>query len=79
MINHRACDNAFESLDGGLAPDAVLVWSHDHGSTGLLICISQALLVFDRQGTLLIEHPCPTAGTKYVGSGKSRGCPPRTL
>jgi putative transposase len=39
----------------------------------------QTLLVFDQHGTLLIEHPWPPAGTKYVRSGQPRGRHPRTL
>lgn len=31
------------------------------------------LLVFDYQGTLLIQQPWPAPGTKYVGSGRPRG------
>jgi transposase InsO family protein len=31
------------------------------------------LLIFDSQGTLLIEYPWPEPGTKYVGSGRPRG------
>ena len=32
-----------------------------------------SLQVFDESGTLLIEHPWPTPGTKYVGSGRPKG------
>lgn len=32
-----------------------------------------ALMVFDHQGTLIIEHPWPEPGTRYVGSGRPRG------
>ena len=32
-----------------------------------------SLQVFDESGTLLIEHPWPEPGTKYVGSGRPRG------
>jgi putative transposase len=35
------------------------------------------LQVFDDQGNLLIEHPWPAPGTKYVGSGRKRGPGPR--
>jgi hypothetical protein len=31
------------------------------------------ILIFDSQGTLLIEYPWPEPGTKYVGSGRPRG------
>jgi hypothetical protein len=44
--------------------------------TGNLVYLVEdeaALLVFDDQGTLIIEHPWPAPGTKYVGSGKKRG------
>jgi len=49
------------------------------GTIAYLVEEDAALLVFDSHGTLLIEHPWPAPGTKYVGSGKSRGRPPRTL
>ena len=42
-----------------------------------LVEAETALLVFDDQGTLIIEHPWPAPGTKYVGSGKKRGRGPR--
>jgi putative transposase len=32
-----------------------------------------SLQVFDESGTLLIEHPWPEPGTKYVGSGRPKG------
>lgn len=38
-----------------------------------------ALMVFDRQGALIIEDPWPAPGTKYVGSGTKRGPRPRNL
>jgi putative transposase len=44
--------------------------------TGMIVFLveaDEALLVFDDQGTVLIEHPWPAPGTKYVGSGKKRG------
>ena len=49
------------------------------GTIAYLVEEDAALLVFDHQGTLLIEHSWPAPGTKYVGSGKSRGRPPRAL
>jgi transposase InsO family protein len=48
--------------------------------TGNLVYLVEAdtsLMVFDDQGTLIIEHPWPAPGTKYVGSGKKRGRGPR--
>jgi putative transposase len=44
-----------------------------HVSRTLAYLVEQdaALLVFDSHGTLLIEHPWPAPGTKYVGSGKA--------
>jgi transposase InsO family protein len=42
-----------------------------------LIETDTTLQVFDDTGTLLIEHPWPAPGTKYVGSGKKRGPGPR--
>jgi putative transposase len=48
--------------------------------TGNLVYLVEAdasLLVFDDQGTLIIEHAWPALGTKYVGSGKKRGRGPR--
>jgi len=44
-----------------------------------MICEPETLQNFDDRGTLLIEHPWPKPGTKYVGSGNSRGRRPRTL
>jgi putative transposase len=43
------------------------------GNLAYLVETDTSLLVFDDQGTLLIEHPWPTPGTKYVGSGRPRG------
>ena len=43
------------------------------GAIAYLIEDVAALLVFDHQGTLLIECPWPAPGTKYVGSGRTRG------
>jgi putative transposase len=31
------------------------------------------LMIFDPDGTLIVEYPWPAPGTKYVGSGRSRG------
>jgi putative transposase len=47
------------------------------GNLVYLVEADTALLVFDDQGTLIIEHPWPAPGTKYVGSGKKRGRGPR--
>ena len=43
------------------------------GTLAYLVETEASLLVFDDQGTLLIEHPWPEPGTKYVGSGRPRG------
>ena len=43
------------------------------GTLAYLVETEASLLVFDDQGTLLIEHPWPEPGTKYVGSGQPRG------
>jgi putative transposase len=47
------------------------------GAVVSLVETDTTLQVFDDQGTLLIEHPWPAPGTKYVGSGKRRGPAPR--
>lgn len=46
------------------------------GPIAYLVEEEHALMVFDYQGTMIIEHPWPEPGTKYVGSGRPRG--PRT-
>jgi putative transposase len=43
------------------------------GTLAYLVETEASLLVFDDHGTLLIEHPWPAPGTKYVGSGRPRG------
>jgi putative transposase len=43
------------------------------GAVVSLVETDTTLQVFDDQGTLLIEHPWPAPGTKYVGNGKRRG------
>ena len=43
------------------------------GALAYLVETEASLLVFDDRGTLLIEHPWPAPGTKYVGSGRPRG------
>ena len=43
---------------------------------GTLVCLVEEddrLLVLDADGTVIIEHPWPAPGTKYVGSGRPRG------
>ena len=43
---------------------------------GTLVCLVEEddrLLFLDAQGTVIIEHAWPAAGTKYVGSGRTRG------
>jgi transposase InsO family protein len=47
------------------------------GAIVSLVETDTTLQVFDDTGTLLIEHPWPAPGTKYVGSGKRRGPGPR--
>jgi putative transposase len=46
--------------------DVYVIYEHD------------SLIVFDTRGTLLIEHPWPAPGVKYVGNGQPRG-PRKTL
>lgn len=43
------------------------------GAIAYLVEEEHALMVFDSQGTLIIEHPWPEPGTRYVGSGRPRG------
>ncbi|MBC7594834.1 MAG: hypothetical protein H7288_13000 [Kineosporiaceae bacterium] len=43
------------------------------GTFAYLVETEASLLVFDDHGTLLIEHPWPAPGTKYVGSGRPKG------
>lgn len=43
------------------------------GTLADLVEAEASLLVFDDHGTLLIEHPWPKPGTKYVRSGRPRG------
>ncbi|GGK92848.1 hypothetical protein GCM10007382_11300 [Salinibacterium xinjiangense] len=43
------------------------------GNLAYLVETETSLLVFDDQGTLLIEHPWPEPGTKYVGGGRPKG------
>jgi len=43
------------------------------GTLAFLVETEASLLVFDDHGTLLIEHPWPAPGTKYVRSGRPRG------
>ncbi len=50
------------------------------GNLAYLVETETSLLVFDDQGTLLIEHAWPAPGTKYVGSSRPRGPQgPRTI
>ena len=49
------------------------------GNLVYLVETDTVLMVFDDQGTLLIEHAWPAPGTKYVGSGKKRKRGPRIL
>jgi putative transposase len=43
------------------------------GDVVSLVETEASLQVFDESGTLLIEHPWPKPGTKYVGSGRPKG------
>jgi len=43
------------------------------GDVVSLVETEASLQVFDESGTLLIEHPWPAPGTKYVGSGRPKG------
>lgn len=43
------------------------------GDVVSLVETEVSLQVFDESGTLLIEHPWPKPGTKYVGSGRPKG------
>jgi transposase InsO family protein len=43
------------------------------GTLAYLVETDASLMVFDDQGTLLIEHAWPAPGTKYVGSGRPHG------
>jgi transposase InsO family protein len=43
------------------------------GEVAYLLETPETLMVFDDRGTLLIEHPWPAPGTKYVGSGRTPG------
>lgn len=36
------------------------------------------VMIFDLKGTLLIEHPWPKPGIKYVSNGRRRGPAPKT-
>ena len=42
------------------------------GTLAYLVETEASLLVFDDQGTLLIEHPWPEPATKYAGSGRPK-------
>lgn len=37
------------------------------------------VMIFDLDGTLIIEHPWPAPGTRYVGNGLPRGPKPRRI
>lgn len=36
------------------------------------------IMIFDEHGTLIIEHPWPQPGTRYVGNGRPRGSAAKT-
>jgi hypothetical protein len=33
----------------------------------------EGIMIFDDRGTLIIEHPWPAPGVRYVGNGQPRG------
>lgn len=48
---------------------------------GNRVCVMDAgpsVMVFDLQGTLIIEHPWPKPGTRYVSNGRTPGPAPKT-
>ena len=49
------------------------------GQIAYMIWETETIQILDDQGTLIVEYPWPKPGTKYVGSGNSRGRRPRTL
>lgn len=49
------------------------------GHTVFLIETADHLLVFDDQGTQLMQHHWPKPGVKYVSSGRPRGRQPKTI
>jgi len=49
------------------------------GSTAYIVEEEKTVLIFDHQGTLIIEYPWPAPGTKYVASGQRRGRKPKVL
>ena len=48
------------------------------GDVVSLVETETSLACLRRSGTLLIEHPWPKPGTKYVGSGRPKGPPSAT-
>ncbi|TFC27071.1 transposase [Cryobacterium sp. MDB1-18-2] len=49
------------------------------GQTVYLVETTDHLLVFDDDGTEIMEHRWPKPGTKYVSSGRPRGRRPKTI
>ncbi len=49
------------------------------GHTTYVVENDDAVLFFDSNGTLIIEHTWPAPGIRYVGNGKPRGRRPQTL
>ena len=49
------------------------------GQTTYVVYEQDTVLFFDAVGTLIIEHPWPEPGVRYVGNGKPRGPRPKTL
>jgi hypothetical protein len=50
-------------------------------SAGRRVCVMVAgpsVKIFDLTGALIIEHPWPKPGIKYVSNGRSRGPRPKT-
>jgi hypothetical protein len=49
------------------------------GQTVYLVETDDYLLVFDDQGTQIMQHRWPKPGVKYVGSGRPRGRRPKQI
>ncbi|GAA1700674.1 integrase core domain-containing protein [Microbacterium sediminicola] len=48
--------------------------SHTRRGQDVLVTYErEGIMIFDLDGTLIIEHPWPAPGVKYVGNGKPRG------
>ena len=54
--------------------------SRDHvGQHVFVVYEPEGVMIFDDRGTLIVEHPWPAPGIRYVGNGKPRGRRPKTL